>query len=167
MSAKSLLVCTRAEASISILSSVRGIGMSMILRIVLVFIGVLADYDKPSGFNLTRWGLQPLSEAKDTGWFSEWSKGCPVSTWCGSGPTTNPLGTKLLFEHILDPDFCQYAKSEIDILTFKSNPGDEFVWQLSAVFPSQGDDKCCLVRWDPDPWSMSSEITKPLSKIHV
>lgn len=79
LSAKSFVTCTRAEASLSILAWARSTGESMTLRIVLVFIGVLVDY-KPSGFTLTWWGLQSLSQAKDVSWFSGWSKGCPVST---------------------------------------------------------------------------------------
>ena len=100
---------------------------------------------------LGEWGLQSSSQAKDTSWFSGWSIGCPASTQCGSGPITKPLRTRLLLEHILHPDFCQYAQAKIQVFTLKSNPGDELVWQLCAVLQSQGDNKCCLARWEANP----------------
>lgn len=145
---------TRAKAFLSILGWSGSVGLSMNLRIVLVFIGVIADYNKPPD-------LAWLGEVCCL-WHSEWYKGCPVSTSCGSAAITKPHGIRLLFEHILDPDLMPICKTK-DVLSPKSNLDDEFVWQLSAVLPSPGDNKSCLV----NPQSVSSEIMKPLPKIHL
>lgn len=79
-----------------------------------------------------------------------------MSVSCGSGDITKPRGTRLLFKHSLDPDLMPTCKIK-DVLSPKSNLGDEFEWQLSAVLLSPGDNKSRLVRGGPDPQSVSSE----------
>lgn len=108
MSVKSFVICTGAEAPLSILAWAVSIGVSVNLRAVLVFIWVLFDCNKQSGFNLSWWGLQSLSPTKDSSLLIGWSKGCPVSRYgsgvsrCGSGAISKSLGTGLLFGRILN-----------------------------------------------------------------
>lgn len=140
-SARSLVICARAEASSSIL----------LIRECWI---VHELENRPSFY----WSSQAIRLWP--GWVRSavfgTSKGCSVSVSCGSGDITKPRGTRLLFKHSLDPDLMPTCKIK-DVLSPKSNLGDEFEWQLSAVLLSPGDNKSCLVRGGPDPQSVSSE----------
>lgn len=66
MGLTSTVICTRAEASLSILTWSGSIGLSMNSRIVLFFIGVLANYNKLAGSRLTGSAdLGTVSDPKD------------------------------------------------------------------------------------------------------
>lgn len=56
------VTCTTAGAFLSILNWSESVGLSMNLGIVLVFVGVLADCNKPSYFSLAGWGLLSLAQ---------------------------------------------------------------------------------------------------------